>query len=165
MFALDSCNVNIADAYKWKHQRSSYCHLLWKKEHNFNLLRQTYFFSRYDNEELVHFIYLKKANWLKCSLGSLLINSQKFFYGRMVACKLPAYENIDVDLVWHDKVFYNVNVMEVDGNVFLFQRRIRVRKNRGHQVNHAVPGRSQQVRQQPHHRANSGGHPSIGILW
>lgn len=65
----------------------------------------------------------------------------------MVACKaLPTNENIAVDLVCQDKGFYTENVMEGDGNVFVFQRRIRVRKNRGHQVNHAVPGCSQQVR-------------------
>lgn len=35
-----------------------------------------------------------------------LINSQKFFYGRMVACKaLPTNENIAVDLVCQDKGF------------------------------------------------------------
>lgn len=39
----------------------------------------------------------------------------------MVACKaLPTNENIAVDLVCRDRVFYTKNVMEGDGNVFVF---------------------------------------------
>lgn len=40
----------------------------------------------------------------------------------MVACKaLPTNENIAVDLVCRDRVFfYTENVMEGDGNVFVF---------------------------------------------